>query len=436
MGNKLCIITGGRQDYSYLYWLMKNIQSDPALELQIIATGTHLSPKHGFTYDNILKDRFRVTMSIPVIGLNNSEMDVITSMGNGCSLFVKAFQELEPDIVVLLGDRYEIFSAAIAAYLLKIPIAHLHGGEVTEGAVDEAFRHSITKMASIHFTAALEYRNRVVQLGEQPDTVFCVGTLSLEAIKNERTMQLKDIMKSLDIDFKSPLAIATYHPETLDSANVKEKLNSMLKAIDFSGLSVVFTKANSDANGDIINNIIETFCQTNPSRYILVNFLGRRRYFGCLKHFDLMIGNSSSGVIEAPSFKLPVVNIGDREKGRIHSKNVINTDYNVSNIISAIQKALSEQFKESIVDMKSAYMTEKNNASDQIIFNIKRYLDSSKSLKKEFYNYECFLKWVKRNFRDLREVELKEKMKEKLMKYELLEFRRYSRNRWWLNKGD
>lgn len=383
---KLCVITGGRQDYSYLYWLMKQIDVDPDLVLQVVATSMHLSRKHGLTYKKIMEDGFSIAAKVPLLNQDDSEIGMINAIGKGCPLFAKTFQKLKPDMVVILGDRFEAFSAAIAAYVSKIPIAHIHGGEVTEGAVDEGFRHSITKMASVHFAATKEYRNRVIQLGEDPKRVFCCGTLSLEAMRQDKILSRKDLLNDLNVEFDRPLAIATYHPETLDEESAIKRVKCIFRAIKKCPINVVFTKANADAQGEMVNKSIADFCRKNPSRYVLVDFLGRQRYFSCLSYFDLMIGNSSSGVIEAPSFKLPVVNIGDRQAGRIYSRNVIDTGYSEGEIVGAIKKALSSSFKTSLKGMKNIYVCGKNDASERIIRNIKKQFVSLRNLKKEFYD--------------------------------------------------
>jgi len=386
-GKKVCIITGGRPDYSYLYWLMRQVEADHNLVLQVVATSMHLSKSHGLTYKKIIQDGFSIAAKVPVLNEDDSQMGMINAIAGGCPLFAKTFQKLKPDIVVVLGDRFEALAAAIAAYILKIPIAHIHGGEVTAGAIDEGFRHSITKMAALHFTAACEYRNRVIQLGENPKRVFNCGTLSLEAIANDKILSRSELLSGLRVEFDDhPLAIATYHPETLDGESAVKRLRCIFRAIKKTKVNVVFTKANSDAQGDRVNGAIADFCAKNSSKYILFDFLGRQRYFSCLAHFDLMIGNSSSGIIEAPSFKLPVVNIGDRQSGRICSENIINTDYDESRIISAINKASLQSFKMSLKDMQNVYMPGKSCVSKQITNILKKEFEFLKKFKKEFYD--------------------------------------------------
>lgn len=384
---KICIVTGSRADYAHLYWLLKEIANDPQLTLQLVVTGMHLSKVHGLTYKMIVKDGFSINTKINLLLYSNTEVGMTKSIGEGCKLFADAFQRLKPDMVVIFADRFEMLSAAIAAYVTKIPIAHIHGGETTQGAVDEAIRHSITKMAGLHFAATEVYRKRIIQLGEHPKSVFNAGSPSLEALRSQELLTRKELEASLGFDLTGRVAILTYHPVTLERETPQKQIENILRALAKFDLKVVFTKANADAHGDIINKRIEAFCRKDPARYKLFDFLGQKRYFSCLKHFDVMIGNSSSGLVEAPSFKLPVVNIGDRQKGRIRAGNVVDVGYSSDAIQRGIRCALSKGFKVRLKKLRNPYAClHREKTSCYIKERLKKFAANGNSLKKEFYD--------------------------------------------------
>jgi len=384
MKRKICVVTGTRAEYGLLYWLMKEIQEDSELELQIITTGMHLSPEFGLTYSQIEKDGFKIDKKIEMLLSSDTPVGISKSMGLGMIGFAEAYTDLKPDIIVLLGDRFEIFSAASTAMIARIPIAHLHGGETTEGAFDEAIRHSITKMSHLHFTAAEEYRKRVIQLGESPDRVFKVGALGIENIRKLPLLSREDLEKEIDFSLGKQCILVTYHPVTLEQETAQIQFQNLLNAIDtIDGLYAIFTKANADTEGRIINQMIDQYVATEKDATISFISMGQIRYLSAMKHVDAVVGNSSSGIIEAPSFKIPVVNIGDRQKGRIQAKSVINCFPTKDAIIKSIQQALSPEFRQSIHDMTNPYERE-NTARN--IKEIIGHFDPKNILKKEFYD--------------------------------------------------
>jgi len=384
---KICIITGSRADYGHLRYLIKGLKQDSSVKLQLIVTGMHLSSRYGKTYKVIEGDGFTVDKKINILRYSDSDIGVSKAIGLGCSRFAEAFDELKPDVVVILGDRYEVLSSAIAAYVMKIPIAHIHGGETSQGAIDEAIRHSITKMASIHFAATGFYRNRIIQLGESPKSVFYYGSPGLDAIYDMKLLSKKELSKKLDFNLDGPVAIATYHPVTLERDSPDRHTKSLLKAIDSFSFKTIFTKANADPLGTLINKEIDKFCKKNPSKYKLVDNLGQVNYFSCLKYFDLVLGNSSSGVVEAPSFKIPVVNIGDRQKGRVRAKNVIDVGCSVSDIKAGIKIALSKRFKGALKKAKNPYERYKDGkVSNRIKDKLKNIRINDELIKKSFFD--------------------------------------------------
>ena len=351
---KICVVTGSRAEYGLQYRLLKEIQKDPDLQLQLIVTGMHLSPQFGHTFKQIEQDGFPIHAKVHILRYSDNEQGVTKAVGIGCQIFAHVLEDLAPDIVVILGDRFEMLSVAIAAYLGKIPLAHIHGGEATEGVFDEGIRHSITKMASIHFPAAEEYRRRIIQMGEDPSYVFNVGAPGLDQLYKTKHLTLAELSQHLDFKFKSQFALITYHPVTLEKGNPKQEIMNLLNALKSFPFPVVFTKANADPYGSIINETIAAFCNKKPSQYHLYDNLGMV-YYSCLKHCSLMIGNSSSGIIEAPSFALPVVNIGDRQKNRVKAKNIIDVACTIADIRRGIRKALSKEFRNNIKDVQNPY---------------------------------------------------------------------------------
>ena len=380
---KICVVTGTRAEYGLLYWLMKEIEADDALELQLIVTGMHLSPEFGLTYKTIEKE-FRIDKKIEMLLSSDTPVGISKSMGLAQISFAEAYDELKPDIVVVLGDRYEIFSAASAAMIGRIPIAHLHGGETTEGAFDESIRHSITKMSHLHFTATDEYRNSVIQLGEHPDRVFNVGGMGIENIKRLKLLSKEEFEKSIDFKLNTKNILVTFHPVTLENATAKEQFGELLKAIDeLEDTHIIFTKANSDTDGRVINRMIDDYVSKHADKSVCFTSLGQLRYLSALQYVDAVVGNSSSGLAEAPTFKIGTINIGDRQKGRIMAESVINCKPDKGSILNAFEKLYSKEFQEGLRTSVNPYGD--GCASVQIIEEIKR-IDLKNILKKSFYD--------------------------------------------------
>jgi UDP-hydrolysing UDP-N-acetyl-D-glucosamine 2-epimerase len=384
---KIAVVTGTRADYGLLYWIIKDIHDDLDLQLQLIVTGMHLSPEFGLTVNVIEDDGFPVAEKVDMLLSSNTAGSVAVSMGLGMIGFAKVFERLQPDIVVVLGDRFEIFSAVCAAVPLNIPVAHIHGGERTEGTMDELYRHAITKMSHLHFTSAAEYRKRVIQMGERPEYVFCYGAPGLDSIARLSLLTKKDLISELEIPENMRIGVVTYHPSTLDKVSLKEQTEEMLCALEsFPTLFWVLTYPNADTGGKIIIETMKRFIKNNAHKGRIFTSLGQIRYLSLLKYADVMVGNSSSGMIEAPAFKLPVVNIGDRQRGRIKAKNIIDVvECKKAQIIRAIQKALSMEFKKSLMRMKCPYGQD-GCASKKIVETLKCFNKKDVLMKKSFFN--------------------------------------------------
>ncbi|OHE00532.1 MAG: UDP-N-acetyl-D-glucosamine 2-epimerase, UDP-hydrolysing [Sulfurimonas sp. RIFCSPLOWO2_12_36_12] len=380
---KICVVTGTRAEYGLLYWLMKEIEADKDLELQIIATGMHLSPEFGLTYKEIEKE-FVINKKIEMLLSSDTSVGISKSMGLAQISFAEAFDELKPDILIVLGDRYEIFSAVSAAIIARIPIAHLHGGEATEGLIDEPIRHSITKMSHLHFTATDEYKNRVIQLGEHPSRVFNVGGMGIENIKRLKLLNKEEFEKSIDFKLNKKNILVTFHPVTLENSTAKGQFQELLDAIDeLQDTNIIFTKANSDTDGRIINQMIDEYVAKNPHKSVGFTSLGQLRYLSALQFVDAMVGNSSSGLAETPSFKIGTINIGDRQKGRIKANSVIDCEPNKESIKKAFEKIYSKEFQKALKSVQNPYGD--GCASLKIIEEIKK-ADLSNILKKSFYD--------------------------------------------------
>jgi GDP/UDP-N,N'-diacetylbacillosamine 2-epimerase (hydrolysing) len=383
MKRKICVVTGTRADYGLLYWLMKEIEVDNEVELQIIATGMHLSPEFGLTYKEIEKD-FKIDKKIEMLLSSDTAIGISKSMGLAQISFAETYEDLKPDIIVLLGDRYEIFSAGSAALIANIPVAHLHGGEITEGAFDESIRHSITKMSHLHFTAAEEYKNRVIQLGEHPSRVFNVGGMGIENIKRLKLLSRDEFEESINFKLNKKNILVTFHPVTLENSSAKEQFQELLNAIDeLKDTNIIFTKANSDTDGRIINQMCDEYVLKNSNKSICFTSLGQLRYLSALQYVDAIVGNSSSGLIEAPSFKIGTINIGDRQKGRLSAKSIIDCDSLKSSILQAFEKLYSEEFESILINTNNPYGD--GCASEKIIKELKK-VDLKNILKKSFYD--------------------------------------------------
>ncbi|CZR10830.1 GDP/UDP-N,N'-diacetylbacillosamine 2-epimerase (hydrolysing) [Trichococcus flocculiformis] len=379
---KICVITGTRAEYGLLMPLIRKIDEDPELELQLVATGMHLSPEFGMTVDLIERDGFSLTDKVEILLSSDTSIGISKSMGLAMISFSECFTRLQPDMIVVLGDRYEIFAAVSTAAVAKIPVAHLHGGETTEGAFDEAFRHSITKMSWLHFTSTETYRERVIQLGEDPERVFNVGAIGIENIKEMNLMTKEEIEKSIGIPIKKPFFLVTFHPVTLENQTSFIQFNSLLEALrDYPDGTIIFTKANSDTDGRIINKMIDEYVKNHPDHSLAFTSMGQLRYLSAMKIANAVIGNSSSGIIEAPSFGIPTVNIGDRQKGRIQASTVINSKTDTLAIKDAIAQALRQ---DSSLNPVNPYGN--GEVSGKILAVIKKELKNPISLKKSFYD--------------------------------------------------
>ena len=384
MKRKICIVTGSRAEYGLLYWLMKEINGDPDLELQIIATCMHLSPEFGLTYKLIENDGFHINKKVEMLLSSDTPIGISKSMGLGIIGFGEAYPELRPNIVVLLGDRFETFCAAIAACVARIPIAHLHGGETTQGAIDEAFRHSITKMSHLHFAATDEYRKRVIQLGENPERVFNVGGLGIDNIKKLKLLSREEFEHSIGFKLGSKNLLITFHPVTLEPASAKEQFQNLLDAIDeLQDTKFIFTKPNADTEGRIIIKMIDEYISKNSNNSVAFINLGQLRYLSALQFVDGVVGNSSSGLAEAPTFKIGTINIGDRQKGRIKAESVIDCEPTMESTLMALKKLYSKEFQKKLKDVKNPYG--EGGAAEKIKKVIKE-TELVSILKKEFYD--------------------------------------------------
>lgn len=382
---KICIVTGTRAEYGLLKPIIEKVYKSEELELQLVVTGMHLSPEFGLTYQAIEEDGYPIRCKIEMLLSSDTSVGITKSMGVALIGFADYYDAHKPDIVVVLGDRYEIFVAAAAAMIARIPIAHIHGGESTEGAVDEAIRHSITKMSHMHFTTTEEYRRRVIQLGETPQSVYNVGALGIENIRTIDLMEKAALEKTLGYQFLSTTIMLTYHPVTLEDATAEEQFRNILEVLDaHQEISVIFTKANSDMNGRIINRMIDDYVSSNSERCVAYASLGQLKYLSTLQYCDAVVGNSSSGIIEVPSFKIPTVNIGDRQKGRVRAESIIDCGNSKEEIDAALSKALSAGFRDKISKVKNPY--EGEGTSDRIIEVISKTLDEGIDIKKKFFD--------------------------------------------------
>lgn len=381
----ISILTATRAEYGLLKPIMSKLNKIEEYDIRLVVTGMHLSPDYGLTFKEIIQDGFTIDRKIDIILSSGTSVAVTKSMGLALISFAEYFDELKPNLLIVLGDRYESFAVCCAAMNARIPIAHLHGGEVTEGVIDEAIRHSITKMSYLHFTSTEEYRKRVIQLGEHPNRVFNVGAIGLEVIKELNYMSKEEFEKSINFTISKKLALLTFHPVTLED-NTEEQFENILQAIDmFDDIQVIITKANADAGGNVINKLIDEYVKKRSNKCVAFESLGQLRYLTAMKYCDFVIGNSSSGIIETPSFKKPTINIGDRQKGRIQAKSIINCKPIKLEIVSSIEKALSVDFRKTLDDLEDPYGD--GNVSDNIVSEINRFLNQNLlSIKKQFYN--------------------------------------------------
>lgn len=383
MKRRICIVTGTRAEFGLLRFLMQRLEDDPTVDLQVVATGMHLSPAFGSTYREIEAAGFSIAAKVEMLLSSDSSSATTKSIGLGVIGFADAFAALRPDLIVLLGDRFEILAAAIAAMVAGVPVAHLHGGETTEGAFDEAIRHSITKMAHLHFVAAPEYRKRVIQLGEHPERVFLVGGLGVDAILHTELLDRAALEESIGIRLREKMLLITFHPVTLDLHSSGEQMQELLAALsDLSDTSLIFTMPNADTGNSEITSLLNQFVDQTANAH-LFSSLGQRRYLSCMKLADGVIGNSSSGLAEAPSFRIGTVNIGDRQKGRLRAQSVIDCPPERDAIREAISTLYSDAFQRALSSVTNPYGD--GGASERIARTLSDY-PLAGLLKKTFHD--------------------------------------------------
>ena len=384
---KIAVLTATRAEYGLLKNVILKLKATKEFEVEVLVTGMHLSPEFGYTYKEIEQDGIRINKKIDILLSGDSPACISKSMGLAIMGFGEYFAESTPDMLVVLGDRYETLAVCIAAMNQRIPIAHLYGGETTEGAVDESIRHSITKMSYLHFTSTEAYRNRVIQLGEHPDRVFTVGAMGIENIKSVELLSKKELEESIQYKMEKPFVVVTFHPVTLENNTSKEQCQELLDAIEqFPHLQFVITRANADADGRVINRMLEEYVEKKENCFLIAS-LGMQRYLSALKYCAFVMGNSSSGIVEAPSFKIPTVNIGERQKGRIQAESVINCEPRTETIISAMNLALKWK-KENVLDEVTNPYGD-GNTSNKIVDCICNAFEQGEiSIKKKFFDME------------------------------------------------
>lgn len=384
MKKKVCIFTGTRAEYGLLRPLMQVLESEKDIQLQIIASGMHLSPEFGLTYKEIEKDGFKIDEKVEILLSSDTPIGISKSIGLGIIGYGEALSRLNSDMVIVLGDRFESLAFAIAATVSRIPIAHIHGGETTEGAIDEAFRHSITKMSYLHFTSTEEYRKRVIQLGEASDRVFKVGALGIDNIKTMKLLSKKEFEESIGFKLNKKNILVTYHPVTIEKSTSESQFKNILEALDeLEGTNIIFTKPNADTDGRVIIKMIDDYVEKNREKAISFVSMGQLKYLSALQFVDAVVGNSSSGIIEAPSFKVGTINIGDRQKGRITADSTINCEPDKNCIGDAFGKLYSKGFQVKLKKVNNPYG--QGDTAERIIKILLNY-PFENGLKKKFYN--------------------------------------------------
>jgi GDP/UDP-N,N'-diacetylbacillosamine 2-epimerase (hydrolysing) len=387
MRKKICILTATRAEYGLLKPIILKLKAVPEFETNVVVTGAHLSPEFGLTYKEIENDGICIDKKIDILLSADTPAAISKSMGLAMIGFADYFAQLKPDMLLVLGDRYETLAVCCVAMNQRIPITHLYGGETTEGAVDEGIRHAITKLSYLHFTSTPEYRRKVIQLGEQPDRVFCVGAIGIENIFNEKILNKNELESVIGFKLDKPYAVVTFHPVTLEDNNSAEQFEALLNVCQtHQEMKFVFTKANADTNGRIINQLLDRYAKGHDNAVVVAS-LGVVNYLSALKYSEMVIGNSSSGLTEAPSFGIPTINIGDRQKGRIQADSVINCAPVASEIDQAIKMAVADEFKQKAKNIVNPYGDGKT--SGKIVAKIKEFLLNDRiNLKKKFYDCE------------------------------------------------
>ena len=385
MKKRICVISGSRAEYGLLKFLIIKLKKSSIFETKLVITGTHLSKDHGLTLKEIIKDGISIDKKISLNLKNDKKIDIAKSTSTSIKKFSEFFSKNHFDLVILNGDRYEIFGAAIASYFFNIKIAHFHGGELTQGLIDEGIRHSITKMSHYHFVSTEKYKNRVIQLGENIKNIYFVGALSLDNILKYKYLKKNELEKILNYKFKKHNFLFTYHPLTLESNNSKQQITTILKALnEFKDCGVIFTKSNSDTDSKVISNEINKYVKKNKDRCVSFDSLGSFLYFSTLKQVQCVIGNSSSGIIEVPSFKIPTVNIGSRQTGREKAESIIDVKCNFIDIVNAIKKSQKKNFNSKLKNYTNPYY-KKNTVSE--CFKIIKKINLKDDIKKKIYRY-------------------------------------------------
>ncbi|MBU2044090.1 MAG: UDP-N-acetylglucosamine 2-epimerase (hydrolyzing) [Candidatus Omnitrophica bacterium] len=383
---KICFITSSRAEYGLLRPLLREVVGDSDLKSQLIATGMHLESDFGLTYKEIEQDGFSIDEKIEIFLNSDTPVGISKSISLGISGLSEAYDRLKPDIVVVLGDRFEILSAAIAAHIARIPIAHIHGGEVTQGSFDDAFRHSMTKMSHLHFTSTEDYRRRVIQLGESPERVFNVGALGVDNIKGLKLLSKEELEKDLDFKFQKHNLLVTFHPVTLESNTSEGQFKNLLDVLEgLDQTGIILTKSNADVGGRVINKMIDQYVNNNSQKAKAFTSLGNLKYLSTMQLVDAVVGNSSSGIIEALSFKIGTINIGDRQKGRIRAESIIDCEPTKEEIKASFEKLYSKEFQQGLASVVSPYG---DGQAAKRINHIFKNFDVKGSLKKAFYDLD------------------------------------------------
>lgn len=382
------MLTATRAEYGLLKNVILRLREESAFHVNVIATGMHLNRDFGETYREIERDGISIAEKIPILSKEDGAIGMSETMAEAITRFGHFFAENRQDLLVVLGDRYETMAVCIAAMNAQIPIAHIHGGEVTEGAIDDAIRHSITKMSYLHFTGTDVYRKRVIQLGEHPDRVFCVGALGVENILSQKLLERSELEKSIQFDLGEKYCLVTFHPVTLEEHSGIKQVNELLQAMDeMTEYRYLITKANADAGGRAINECLEAYAATRKERVYLTESLGMIRYLSAMKYCSMVIGNSSSGILEAPAMGVPTVNIGDRQRGRMQADSIINCETDCASIKAAMRRAEDTAFRETMRNQVLPFGN--GDTSRRIVGHIKEYLLGREiDLKKKFYDVE------------------------------------------------
>ena len=379
----IAVVTGTRAEYGLLKPLLKAITKSDNLNLQLLVTGMHLMPEFGNTYLQIEEDGFKIDAKIEDGLKGDGALSITKAIGKSTIGFAETYHNLKPELLVVLGDRSEILAAVIAAVIANIPVAHIHGGETTEGAYDEFIRHAITKMSHLHFASCEAYRNRIIQLGEQPSSVFNVGAIGIDSIKKLKLLEREEFEKSIAFSLNKTNVLITFHPVTLETATAEFQFQELLSALDLiTNSTLIFTKPNSDKGGDVIIKMIDSYVAKNSQKAIAFKSLGQLRYLSALEHVDFVIGNSSSGIIEVPYFRIPTINVGDRQKGRITPKSIINCEPYTSSITKAILKATDSTFLKETKNQKLLFGD--GTATKKIMRQLIKF--NNLNLKKSFYD--------------------------------------------------